>query len=283
MIEIDESKCDGCDLCYEVCIDGPIFEGPVVREERNFLCSECGHCYAICPEGAITLKGYEGIETAGLGDEPPVDGPSMMSLLKGRRSGRIYKDRPVSREHVTQLVEAASLAPSADNVHPVKAYVYYDQGLIDEIGRKTRRYYRILLRLFNAPGFALMWRVSGMEPVDLASLKYVFSCLLKPPKKEDNLIYGAKTLLAFTAPRMNRMAVGDAWIAAQNAVNHAETIGVATCYNGYIIMAAAHTGSLRKAMGIPKGEKVVAVLTLGYPKRRFRREAPRKSLDIVWR
>lgn len=281
MVKIDESKCNGCNLCYEVCIEGPILKGPRIKKTGS-ICFECGHCYAICPEDAIILEGFEDVETAELADQPAVRVDAMMGLLKGRRSGRMYKPKPVSREHVRQLVEAASLAPSADNAHPVKAYVYYDEGLIDEIGKKTRGYYRYLLRLFNAPGFPVAWRLSGLKPEELARLKYVFASLLNPSKREDILTYGAKTLLVFTAPRFNTMAVGDAWIAAQNAVNCAETIGVSTCYNGYIIMAAAHTRSLRRVMGIPSREKVVAVLTLGYPKRRFGREAPRRCMEIIW-
>lgn len=79
------------------------------------------------------------------------------------------------------------------------------------------------------------------------------------------------------------MALGDAWIAAQNAVIYAEAIGVATCYNGFLIHAANHDRELRMLLGPGKGEKVVAVLNLGYPRRRFRRAAPRRIMDTAWR
>lgn len=283
MVKIDELKCSNCNLCYEVCIGGPIFEGPVIKDDKRFHCIECGHCYAICPEGAITLEGYVDIETPELERSPAVNGPSMMALLKGRRSGRLFKKDPVSREHVQELIEAASCAPSAHNAHPVKAYVYYGENVIRDISGNTLDYYRHLLKIFGNPGFPLVWRLLGQDPGELKDLKDTFAGLLKPSKKEDILNYGSSTLLAFTAPRRNTLAAGDAWIAAQNAVIHAEAIGIAAFYNGFIIMAAAQSRSLKKTMGIPSREKVVAVLTMGYPRARFHRYAPRKTMPTTWR
>ena len=250
---------------------------------KNSPASECGHCYAICPEGAIILEGYADIETSELGREPAVEGSSMMALLKGRRSGRLFTPEPVSREHIEELIEAASCAPSAHNAHLVRAYVYRDEKTVGEISEGTRGHYRRLLKMFGRPGLPLMWRLMGYDPGELEELKVAFALLLEPAKRDEILNYGSNTILAFTAPRRNTLAVGDAWIAAQNAVIHAEAIGVANFYNGFIIMAATQSRPLRKVMGIPRDQKVVAVLTLGYPKRRFRREAPRKTMPTTWR
>jgi nitroreductase/NAD-dependent dihydropyrimidine dehydrogenase PreA subunit len=282
-VKIDESKCDNCNLCYEVCIGGPIFEGPVVLDNRGFLCIECGHCYAVCPRKAITMEGFDDIETSELGKEPAVDGRSMMALLKGRRSGRLFKPGPVSREHILELIEAASTAPSAHNGRPVRAYAYRDEAVIEEIEKRTFAFYRRLLNIFGKPGFPLAWKLIGLDIKELEVLKHSFAGLLRPAKKDDILCYGSTTLLAFTAPKRSALAVGDAWIAAQNAVIQAEAVGVAAFYNGFIIMAAAGSRALRKVMGIPVGEKLVAVLTLGYPERRFSREAPRRNMPVNWK
>lgn len=283
MIRIDEEKCTACNLCASVCIGGPIYDGPEVRDDGNILCVECGHCYAICPEDAITLTGFGDFQPHELAERPPVDGHAMMSLLRGRRSGRMYKAEPVSREHVRELIEAASLAPSAHNSHLTKAYVCYDEDVMSRIRGSTIRYYRRLVRFFELPGFPVIWRLMGLDPEELDVLKYAFRGLWESDKNDDILLYGTKTLLTFTAPRRNAMALGDAWIAAQNAVNYAEAIGVATCYNGFLIHAANHDKGLRKLLGIQSREKVVAVLNLGYPLRRYRRAAPRRIMDTAWK
>lgn len=282
MIEIDKEKCTGCNLCVSACIGGPIYEGPEVKDNGGILCVECGHCYAICPEHAISLTGFEGFQSHELPETPPVDGPAMMALLRGRRSGRMYKTEPVSREHVQELIEAASLAPSAHNSHLTRAYVCYDEDAISRIRVCAIGYYRKLVRYFELPGFPLIWRLMGLDPEELEVLKYAFKGLWESDKNDDILLYGTKTLLTFTAPKRNAMAFGDAWIAAQNAVDYAEAIAVSTCYNGFLMHAAGHDRSLRKAMGIPRGEKVAVVLNLGYPKRRYRRAAPRRIMETTW-
>ncbi len=282
MIEIDREKCTRCNLCASVCIGGPIYDGPEIRDGHT-LCVECGHCYAICPADAITIKGFEDFQPHELAETPPVDGPAMMLLLRGRRSGRMYKEEPVSREHVLELIEAASLAPSAHNSHLTRAYVYYDEDVMSRIRERTIRYYRKLVRIFELPGFPFIWRLMGLDPEELEVLKYAFRGLWESDKNDDILLYGTKTLLTFTAPKHNAMAIGDAWIAAQNAVIYAEAIGVTTCYNGFIIHAANHDKELRELLGIGKGEKVVAVLNLGYPRRLFKRAAPRRIMHITWK
>ncbi|MBC7230819.1 MAG: nitroreductase family protein [Actinobacteria bacterium] len=283
MIEIDRERCSGCNLCASVCIGGPIYDGPEIRSGGRTLCVECGHCYAICPEEAVRLTGFGDLLPHALPEKPPVDGPAMMSLLRGRRSGRMYREEPVSREHVREMIEAASLAPSAHNSHLTRAYVCYDEEVMARIRDRAIRYYRRLVRFFELPGFPFVWKLLGLDPEELEVLEHAFRSLWQSDKNDDILLYGTRTLLTFTAPRRNAMALGDAWIAAQNAVIYAEAIGVATCYNGFLIHAANHDRELRMLLGAGKGEKVVAVLNLGYPRRRFRRAAPRRIMDTAWR
>ena len=282
MIEIDEEKCTKCNLCYKVCIGGPIYEGPEIKSDPDILCIECGHCYAICPENAITLKGFEDFKPYELTEKPPVDGPSLMSLLRGRRSGRIYKPEPVSKEHLLEIIEAASLAPSAHMGYKTKAYVYQDEELLLKISRKTIRFYKRLVRIFNAFWFPLYWWLIGQDSDEIETHIHAFESLWTSPKNDDILFYHTKTLLVFTAPNHNDMALGDAWIMAQNAVNYAESIKVATVYNGFLIQAAYYDPRVKRALKIPRREKVVAALNLGYPKHDFAREAPRPIMDITW-
>lgn len=280
MIEIDLEKCSGCNLCCEVCVAEHIAKGPSI--DPGVLCVSCGHCYAICPEEAITVTGYEQVATAELSGEPAVSPEAMLALLRARRSGRSFREGPVSREDLLRVIESASLAPSAHNVHPVKAYVYTDRGVISTVRVKTLRFYRLMAAVFRSRLFSVLWRLGGMDTDELAILVFAFEKLIETSGTRDILFFDAGTILVFTAPRGNFMAAGDAWIAAQNAVNFAETIGVSTCYNGFLIMAGRWDPTLRKAMGIPRGETVIAALTLGYPKRRFLREAPRGMMQTTW-
>jgi UDP-glucose 4-epimerase len=55
-IKVDESKCDGCGTCLEVCV----FKGREVLENKAHVdpdyCLVCGRCVDVCPNGAISFN-----------------------------------------------------------------------------------------------------------------------------------------------------------------------------------------------------------------------------------
>ncbi|MGQ9467617.1 MAG: DUF362 domain-containing protein [Anaerolineae bacterium] len=54
MIRVDETRCDGCGLCAQVCPNGAIhLVGRVARLEQA-LCQGCERCVDACPQGAIS-------------------------------------------------------------------------------------------------------------------------------------------------------------------------------------------------------------------------------------
>ena len=55
-VEVDESKCDGCRSCIEVCpVEAITVED--VAKVNPYECVDCGSCVDACPKGAITLPG----------------------------------------------------------------------------------------------------------------------------------------------------------------------------------------------------------------------------------
>ena len=56
IIEIDESKCNGCGLCVSACHEGAIamVEGKA-KLMRDDYCDGLGNCLPVCPTGAITF------------------------------------------------------------------------------------------------------------------------------------------------------------------------------------------------------------------------------------
>jgi nitroreductase/NAD-dependent dihydropyrimidine dehydrogenase PreA subunit len=281
MINIDSQKCVKCNLCHKVCPAEVIGPGPVVSAEKNVAwCIRCGQCYAVCPTEAITVIGVKDFSPIAVKPEPPVGAAQMMDLLKGRRSVRRYKDEPVSREHLEKIIEAASVAPSATNSRIVRCYAYTDAELIDKIARRMPEFYKKLLKLFKLPGFSFIWKLLGYPPGQLTAYTEDFRQIAED--REFKILHHTRTLLVFTTPTKDEMAVADGWIAAQNAVVYAETVLVATCYNGYLSVAANKDKVLKSILKIPAREYVVSALTLGYPDITFKRDAPRKLMRTVW-
>jgi len=283
MIRIDYEKCDNCDLCWRACLAMVIDRGPEVRPEGDTLCIECGHCYAVCPREAITVLGYEEVETRPVERERPVAREDMMRLLRGRRSARGFrKGAQVPEEELRALIEAASVAPSAHNSRPLKAYVFRDPHTIEKMRRRTLAYYRRMARIFNTRLFAAAWKLMLLDPEEHRILSGAFMMVTDPRRDRDVLFYDAPCLLVITAPRFNSMAQGDAWLASENAVLYAESAGLGTCFNGFLIMAANWDLRLRRIMRIPWRERVVGALMVGYASRDWKREAPRKTIPAVW-
>jgi nitroreductase len=56
-----------------------------------------------------------------------------MEAIRTRRSIRKFTDRPVERELVMELIEAAMYAPSAGNEQPWQFLVINDRALLDEV------------------------------------------------------------------------------------------------------------------------------------------------------
>jgi len=282
MITIDQSRCKHCDLCRQACPDGIIARGPMVPDENAPFCISCGHCHAICPEGAITVQGFEGVQTPPLPERPPVSPEAMLDLLRSRRSGRLFRPEPVSREHLQALLHAASLAPSSMNARPVHACVCTDPAALERLRKETARYFRGALKKTSLPVFPLIWKLIGQPREKLAALRHGLQHLLEPGDGRDPILCHAPALIVFTIPRKARESAGDPWLAAQNAVICAETLGLASCYNGVFAYAANRSRAIAAELRIPRGRRIEAALMLGYPRARFAREAPRKEMEITW-
>jgi len=277
MIGIDSNKCVKCNLCVKVCTKKIINPGPEVAGEKNWFCIKCGHCFAVCPSGAVTVMESREFEKTDF-PQTRISPDQVMDLVKRRRSVRRYKPEPVSREHLDLIIEAASNAPSAKNIRHLRAYVYTDGDLIRQIARRTPEHYKKLLKIFNIPGFSFIWQKMGYPAGSLDAYKKDFERLAFPQDSSDPVLHDAPTLIAFAAPRKDDMSIADGWIAAQTAILFAESIGVGTCYNGYLSIAANKDKTLKSLMKIPANEHVVSTLTLGYPDIQFKRYVPRKKM-----
>lgn len=283
MITFDDKRCVHCNACVTACPNRIIANGPEMIRSAAHMCILCGHCYAVCPENAISVMGLQSIKTRDLPELPLIEAKDMLLFFEGRRSARAFLKKKVTKTHLKQILQAANAAPSASNAHLCMAHVYTDPVVIDTIREKTLVYYRKMLRLMNLPGMKKAASALGM--MDVKSQEYyreVFKVLTQPNRKYDRLFRNAPALLAFSAPVKNEFAAADAFLCAQNAVIFAETIPIATCYNGFVTTTAKKDNGVKAAMKIPKNREVVTVLTLGYPKLKFARTAPRKPMETIW-
>ena len=276
MIRIDKEKCTECNTCSHHCPGGFIEEGPRIKNLANKYCVNCGHCCIVCPSGAIQITGLENLHVPPYAEDIPVSSQAINALLRRRRSIRQYKPEPVSREHLENIVEAASQVPSAHNFRAFKAYVCSDKVVIAQLHKRLTEHYTRSLDAFKRP-------IEGMSDSLREELLYAFDYLIvNPPEGKDSLFWNASTLLVFTTTIPHPLCIGDAWIASFAAVMHAETIPVGTCYNGFLIMALIEDPSIKPLLKIPDEELVVSGFTLGYPDEKHFRYPPRPPMKTTW-
>jgi NAD-dependent dihydropyrimidine dehydrogenase PreA subunit len=63
IVEIDDSKCDGCGQCIPSCAEGALYlDGGKVRLRADALCDGLGACLGECPKGALRVVRREAAE-----------------------------------------------------------------------------------------------------------------------------------------------------------------------------------------------------------------------------
>lgn len=171
-------------------------------------------------------------------------------LVKNRRSIRRYLEKPVEREKIRACLEAARLAPSAENVQPWRFLV------VDEPEVKAR---------FAAEAFSGIYNFSRFA----AKAPVLIIILARPD---------------FVANRLGKQIQGvafyliDVGIAGEHLVLQAEEMGLGTCWIGWFSQRKT-----RRLFRIPRKYKIVCLLAMGYPASRPPREKKRRPLDeIAW-
>jgi nitroreductase len=99
---------------------------------------------------------------------------------------------------------------------------------------------------------------------------------------EDPLFHGAPLLLLCHAPPAET-AEADCTLAAGQAALLAPSLGLGTCHIGYASAVLRRFPRLGRSAGVPRGERVYAVLTVGYPAQTFLRVPPRPPLPLRFR
>ena len=171
-------------------------------------------------------------------------------LIAQRKSIRLYLDKPVEREKILECLEAARLAPSADNVQPWRFLVIDDPELKEKFSKE------VFSGIYSATKFAAKAPVLILI---LARLDIIANRIGKQ-------IQGVNFYLI------------DVGIAGEHIVLQAEGLGLGTCWIGWF-----NSRKARKVLDIPKKYKIVSLLSMGYYEKKSSREKKRKDLvDIAW-
>lgn len=293
MIVIDQSRCNQCGTCGRVCpryvpetVPREGGEGKVTRvcEARRHLCLDCGQCAAVCEHDAIRVDGLLPEQLVPIAPHG-IAGDALLALLEQRRSVRRYKDKPVPREVLDRVLEAAHRAPPAAGRACVGVIVVDDKEKLRELGRYSFALYEQLRSgLQNPIARHFIKRKAGARKIEQVR-SFVMPALewyarWYHESKGDEIQRDAPVVMLFHAPVAAASGDESCLIAALHAVLMAETLGVGTLVNGLIPPACNNSPAARALLGLPAEREVFACLCLGYPKYRYRKAIRRRLQEV---
>ena len=141
---VDKGKCIKCGNCQYICsgLCAKINEEgyPYIDEVLDHFCFSCGQCVSVCPTGALRHTNVDLDQCEVI--LPPGSEPSdqIEHLIKTRRSIRNFKDEPVSREGLEELLDVVRYAPTGGNAQGVKFIVMDKRETLHKVFQLTSDY-----------------------------------------------------------------------------------------------------------------------------------------------
>lgn len=270
---IDREKCRKDGICARTCpgriitMDGNDgYPDMVAHGEEG--CTRCGHCVAVCPHGALR---HEKIPLEGcppVTEELKIGEAQAIQFLRSRRSIRLYEEKPVEKEKIRELIEAARYAPTAGNMQLLEWQVLTDRKEIREIARLAVEWLRGELK--NDP------RLAQVVP-------YLPMIVKAWDEGYDSMLRNAPALIIASAPKIDLNGMVDVALALSYLDLLAPVKGLGTCWAGLLQRALLSSPELREKVGIPPGHPHHYPMMLGYPAVKYRLMAGRKPPKITFR
>jgi nitroreductase/NAD-dependent dihydropyrimidine dehydrogenase PreA subunit len=269
---VNGDKCNSCGLCALECpaviIEVPDPEAlPFWTNGGEERCINCGHCVSVCPLAAISLDTMSPQECAPVEKKLLPSSEQVELLLKSRRSIRVYRQKPVSREILTKLIDIARYAASGHNSQPL-------QWLVIEDSKEVKRF----------AGMVADWmRIAIKEMPQLADSLHLDLIVADWEQGNDRIMRSAPHAIVVHAPANNVMAPGAAPVALTYLELTAYSLGLGACWAGFFQLCAAFYAPMMEALQLPEGHKSLGAMMVGYPKHRFSRIPLRNEPVITWR
>ncbi|RQD66944.1 MAG: NAD(P)H-dependent dehydrogenase/reductase [Tindallia sp. MSAO_Bac2] len=150
----------------------------------------------------------------------------MLEKLKSRRSIRKYEEKPIEKEKIDSIIEAALLSPSSKKNQPWEFLVVTDQELLTKLS---------------------LSKEAGSAFVKDAPVAVV---VMADPEKSDVWIEDASIAATIIHLQAHWMGLGSCWIQLRN--RQSDKMKTSEEY-------------VRDLLEIPAGIRVEALVTMGYP------------------
>jgi len=306
----ESKRCLGCGL------QEPKFAG---MQYFGKICIACHNCEAVCPQEALQFPSFYRVnkgrwaydfdypEAPGLGMPNPLmlEKPAPFAeiepqltdvekVIYRRRSVRVYKKDPVPKELLSRVLEAGRFAPSAGNCQGWKFVVLTDRKLMDDLSTSTINFLSLFTKLYQGkdPGrVTLKKMLAFVKPNAIDQRPMCAIQALSTPKFGDGKLdcfFNAPAAIILVTHHLHisepQLGMG---ICGQNMVLAAHSLGLGTCYVGFVSNALnldpITKKKFRKRLGLEwPYDSVATVLTIGYPAVPLDKPVDREFPRINW-
>jgi len=286
---VDYETCLGDGICAEICPEDileMVDEKAATAEARADACILCGQCVAVCPTESLTMPQLlmEDFERL---PKQPFDYEEFFDFLKLRRSVRVFKDKPVKRDVIQKILDAAATAPMGFPPHSTEVVVIDRREELDILLEQLVEDYSKTLKAFSNPiGRAIVRLAAGAESYH--SLKHNILAVASHANDvyrengSDNYMRGAPVLMMFHGNRRALSYEENAHLVCHHSMLAALSLGLGSTIIGLIPPVVDRSKLLRGRYGIPKDNKVCTSLVLGYPKFRYRQAIRRDLAGVTY-
>ncbi len=284
--EINAENCTGCGLCIKICpryVFKPEGGKAVYANIPGAFCNMCGHCIAVCPSLALIDPASPSPEPA-QPEEAALPSPeSLQLLLRARRSVRMFRPDPISKDDLDKIIEAGRYTATGGNQQNIRYTVISTPA---EVAAFRDRAVPIITETFERYEkkiyFAYKSLVMGKKNAEVPR-NYIPILRLYQKRREagdDRLFYHAAAIITV---HTDRHALGGDFASSAALYNcslMAHLLGIGCCFNGFLQFSINESDVIKQWLGIPKFHRCHGAMILGYQNVRFRRLVNRNKANV---
>ena len=287
-VQIIQDECILCEICLDVCTRKLITRNGDTLEVSPEICSLCGHCKAVCPEDAIEIPGLNPDEYEPAPDRADIPDPEpLQAFFRSRRSTRLYRNSAVKRDKLEKIIEAGRFAPTGGNRQPSEYRVVETPELLAKVRDTCINYHAGNAKALIAELAEKEASGQSLSEPELAMKQYAetWPWRLEQNKKGiDTLFHHAPALIVMHADTdMSPTPEVDAGIASTQMVLMAQSLGLGTCYIGFLVAAAQNLSEMKGLLGLSEKDKPVVAFVTGYTDIEYVRLVSRNPARVTWK
>ncbi len=259
LVTVNEERCVKCGLCVAECPMGVLkLESTGPKEVNPNACFACGHCVAICPKEAIDNKKSPLAKQSNIEKSPKLNAEDAKNFIRSRRSIRSYKNTPVPREKLMELVDVAHYAPTASNSQGISYLIVDDKKSIELAVEECIKWFEKDSTLSKM----LAGMIKGYREYNV-----------------DTILRDAPSIILALADADFRNGRENSILSLSYLELYAPSLELGSCWAGlFEICARSENSPIHRLFNIPENKRITGVVMVGYPKYSYQRFTDRQPL-----